>query len=99
MAIAVFVGAGVLVLLLVAWAGHRTLTARGSHSSGTADALGNFIDVFDPARARADRDLQSREHMGEVIPSPDNDDPPIRIDTEAMRATIRRPDGPSSRRR
>ena len=95
MATAVFVGSGLLVLLLVGWAGHRMLASRGSHSSGTADALGNFIDVFDPARARADRDLQSKEHMGEVLPSPDDDDPPIRIDPQTMRATIRRPDGSS----
>ena len=43
-------------------------------------ALGNFIDVFDPARARADRDLDSREHQGEIIPSPDDDDRPVRVD-------------------
>ena len=91
MATAVLVGAGLLMLLLVGWAGHRTLTSRGSHSSGTADALGNFIDVFDPSRARADRDLDSREHQGEIIPSPDDDDRPVRVDLDTGRARVRRP--------
>ena len=38
------------------------------------DALGSFIDVFDPARARADRDLESHKNTGEVLPSPDEDE-------------------------
>jgi hypothetical protein len=72
----VFAGAGLLVGVLVVWSGHRMLLHRGSHASATADALGSFIDVFDPARARADRDLESHENMGEVLPSPDDDDHP-----------------------
>jgi hypothetical protein len=76
MTVAVFVGAGLLMGLLVVWAGHRMLRNGGAPSSGAADALGNFIDVFDPARARADRDLESHKNMGEVLPSPDDDDDP-----------------------
>jgi hypothetical protein len=86
-----FVAAGALVLALLAWAGHRMLTSDRSGGGGVSDALGNFIDVFDPARARADRDLESKEHQGEVAPTPDDDDPPARIDTVRMRATVRRP--------
>jgi hypothetical protein len=87
----VFGSAGVLVLALVLWAGHRMLIQRRSDtSSATADALGNFIDVFDPARARADRDLDSREHQGEVLPSPDDADLPVRIDLDSGTARIRK---------
>jgi len=88
----VFVVAGAVVLALLAWAGHRMLTSeRPPGSGGASDALGNFIDVFDPARARADRDLESKEHQGEVAPSPDDEDLPVTIDTVRMRATVRRP--------
>ncbi len=87
-----FVVAGALVLALLAWAGHRMLVSeRPPGSGGASDALGSFIDVFDPARARADRDLQSQEHQGEVVPSPDDEDPPVSIDTVRMRATVRGP--------
>ena len=74
MTVAVFIGAGLLVGLLVVWAGHRLLIRGDAGASGAADALGNFIDVFDPARPRADRDLESQKNMGEVLPSPDDDD-------------------------
>ena len=86
-----FVIATALVLGLLAVAGHRMLTSEHRVGGATSDALGSFIDVFDPARARADRDLQSKEHQGEVAPSPDDEDPPVRIDTVRMRATVRRP--------
>ena len=86
-----FVIAGAVVLVLLAWAGHRMLTSENRAGGGASDALGSFIDVFDPARARSDRDLQSKEHQGEVAPSPDDEDPPVRIDTVRMRATVRRP--------
>jgi hypothetical protein len=75
MAVWVFAAAAAVVGLLVVWAGHRMVRNGGTASSGAADALGNFIDVFDPARARADRDLESHKNMGEVLPSPDDDDP------------------------
>jgi len=87
----VFVIAGAVVLVVLAWAGHRMLTSENRAGGGASDALGSFIDVFDPARARSDRDLQSKEHQGEVAPSPDDEDPPVRIDTVRMRATVRRP--------
>ena len=86
----VFLCVGVLVLGLVAWAGHRMLNSDQRGSSGMTDALGSFIDVFDPARAKADRDLQSQKHQGTVIPSPDGD-PPMTIDLDAGRATINKP--------
>jgi hypothetical protein len=89
----VFAAAGLLVLGLVVRAGHRMVTARRSGSSGaTAGALGNFIDVFDPARARADRDLQSKDHQGDVLPSPDDHDQPLSVDLDAGTARVRRPE-------
>jgi hypothetical protein len=100
----VFVGAGVLVLGLIVWAGHRMLTTGGGAGGGGAsDALGNFIDVFDPARSRADQDLKSKEHQGEVAPVPDDDDRPMVIDPVRMRVTVRRaaptpPSGPPAPR-
>ncbi|MDF1602821.1 hypothetical protein [Nocardioides sp. YIM 152315] len=81
----------VLVTALVAVAGHRMLTAPGPRSSGFADGLGNFIDVFDPARARADEDLRSRKFMGEVLPSPDDEDHPVwRVDLQRNQVRIPR---------
>jgi hypothetical protein len=91
----VFGAAGVLLLLLVIWAGHRMLR-NPSSSGGMADGLGSFIDVFDPARARADEDLKSKENQGEIIPRPEDDDLPIQIDHVAMRALIRRPASPKA---
>ncbi len=94
----VFGLAGLLVLGLVAWAGHRMLTGhRGGATSATGGALGNFIDVFDPARARADLDLDSKEHQGEVLPSPDDHDLPVRVDLESRRARISRSARPARR--
>jgi hypothetical protein len=87
----VFGGALLLVLALVAWAGHRMLTGdRDGASSTTAGALGNFIDVFDPARARADQDLRSKEHQGDVLPSPDDADLPMRVDLDQGTARIQK---------
>ena len=86
-----FGAAGLLVLGLVLWAGHRMLLERRSGASRAAGgALGNFIDVFDPARARADRDLDSKEHQGEVLPSPDDADLPVRVDLDSGTARVRR---------
>lgn len=86
----VFVLAGLALLALVFAAGTHMLRHPDGHGSGAADALGNFIDVFDPARARADRDLDSREHQGEIIPSPDDDDRPVTVDLTRGTARIRR---------
>lgn len=92
----VFGAAALLVLGLVAWAGHRMLSAeRDEGTASMADGLGNFIDVFDPARARADRDLQSQKHSGTVTRTPD-DDPPISVDLDAGRAVVRRPPPPAA---
>jgi len=90
MEVVVWVVGGLGVLGLVIWAGNKTLWADRSHTSGMSDALGNFIDVFDPARARADRDLKDWEHAGPVIPSPDDDDLPVVVDLKSNRARIRR---------
>ena len=90
----VFGVVGVLVLLLVIAAGHRMVRNPSPNSSGMGDGMGNFIDVFDPARARADRDLKSKDNQGEIIPRPEDDDVPIRIDHVTMRATIKRPTTP-----
>lgn len=88
-------GAVVLVALaLVAWFGQRMLRS-GQGGAGMADAFGSFIDVFDPARAQADRDLKSQKHQGTVIPSPDDDDPMV-VDLKSGTATVRRPDRPGT---
>lgn len=87
----VFLLAAVLATGLALWAGFRTMTTRRPGPSGTADALGNFIDVFDPARARADRDLASRRHMGAVLPAPDDDEHASRVDLQRGVARIRPP--------
>lgn len=78
--IAVFAGAGLALLVLVVLAGHRTLRRGAPAGGGLADGMGNFIDVFDPARARADRDLRSHDDQGTVTPNPDDDDRPVRVD-------------------
>jgi hypothetical protein len=97
----VFGVAGVLLLVLVVAAGTRMLRHHDGTGSGASDALGSFIDVFDPARARADRDLESREHQGEVIPSPGDDDRPVAVDLSKGTARVRRttpyPGTPKSR--
>jgi hypothetical protein len=88
--VAVFAGAGLLLLVLVVVAGNRVLRSDSPVSSGMADGLGNFIDVFDPVNARAARDLKEQDNVGHVIPSPDGDDPPHGVDLKAGRVTIRR---------
>ena len=85
----VLVGAGLLLLVLVVVAGNRILRTGGPSSSGMADGLGSFIDVFDPARARADQDLKSHQNQGTVIPNPEDDDPPVVVDLVKKVARIR----------
>lgn len=87
----VLVGVGLLLLVLVVVAGHRILRSGGPASSGMADGLGSFIDVFDPARARADRDLKSHQNQGAVIPNPEDDEPPVVVDLVRRVVRIRRP--------
>src|SRR5689334_19660070 len=72
------IGAGLLALCL--WAGMRLLRTPGTRSGGMVDGLGNFIDVFDPARARSDRGLKEQLGKTEVSPSPDDHDQPVTID-------------------
>jgi hypothetical protein len=86
----VFSAAGAVVLALVVWAGTR-MVRTSTGGAGIADGLGNFNEVFDPARARADQDLKSKEHQGEVVPLPEDEDRPIAIDLISMRARIKRP--------
>ncbi|WP_193610300.1 hypothetical protein [Nocardioides lijunqiniae] len=87
MAELVWVSAGAAVLALVIWTGHRTLTSGGDASSGAADALGSFIDVFHPAQARSMREIKRHFDAGPVIPSPDDDD------DDALVRLVRGPDG------
>jgi hypothetical protein len=86
----VFGAAGAVVLALVVWAGTR-MVRTSTGGAGIADGLGNFNEVFDPARARADQDLKSKEHQGEVVPLPEDEDRPVAVDLISMRARIKRP--------
>jgi hypothetical protein len=79
------------MMVLVVLAGTRMLRGRSSGAGAFAGgALGNFIDVFDPARSRAERDLESREHQGDVLPSPDEDDRAVAVDLDSRTARVRR---------
>ena len=82
-----WIAPGLLVLGLAVLAGHRALTRADGSGAGIADAFGNFIDVFEPARARAARDLKDHENIGPIAPSPDDDD------DEALLRILRNPDG------
>lgn len=84
---------GLAVLGLTVLIGNHMVRNPGEGASVMGDAFGNFIDVFDPARARADRDLESKEHEGDAAPSPDDDDRPVRVDLGAGTARIRRTTG------
>jgi hypothetical protein len=85
---------GVLVLLLVIWAGHRMLRNPTGTGGGVADGMGVFIDAFDPGRARADLDLKSKDHEAEIMPSADGDERRSEINHLTMKARIRRPVAP-----
>jgi hypothetical protein len=91
----VFGAVGVVLLLLVVWAGHRMLRNPSGTGGGVADGMGVFVDVFDPARARADRDLKSKDNETQVVPSPEGEDHPIQINHLTMKARIRRPKSPT----
>lgn len=87
------VSSGLLVLMLSRWLQRPGAWTAGS--GGAADALGNFIDVFDPARSRADRDLQEHHNAGPVTKTPDDeDDDPVKLvpgpDGRPRRVTVRR---------
>jgi hypothetical protein len=87
------IAAGALVVLgLIMWAGHRMLNEeRAGTSSGGGGALGGFTDVFDPARSRAEHDLDSKEHQGELLPAPLDADLPVTVDLESGTAKIKKP--------
>lgn len=91
----VLVIAGVLLGLLIgvpliAWTGTRMLRSGEMSGSGAADMFASLIDVFDPSRARADRDLAEQKHKGEVVPSPDPLVPPVGVDLVRGQAVVRR---------
>jgi hypothetical protein len=94
-------GLGMLLLTVVAVVRmQRSLDQPGGRQGlGTVgDAFGNFIDVFDPGQARAQRDLRHEEHKGPVTPSPDgDDDDPVRLvtgsDGRPLAVRVRRPAG------
>lgn len=90
MTIVAVAGGLVLGLLLVAWLGTRMLRSGDTVSSGASGMFGNLIDVFDPARGRADRDIQEDEHKTEVTPTPAPHERPMRVDLRTGRATVRR---------
>lgn len=89
--VVVIVIVGVLVFALIVAAGTRMLRSGSGKSSGVHHALGNFIDVFDPARSRAEEDLKSQKHRGPVTPSPDDEDLPVTIDLDKRTARIKPP--------
>ncbi|NHA01869.1 hypothetical protein G5V59_25495 [Nocardioides sp. W3-2-3] len=57
--------------------------------AGWPTGSGGFIDVFDPARARADQDLKSHQNQGAVIPNLEDDEPPVVVDLVKKVARIR----------
>jgi hypothetical protein len=66
------------------------LTTGPQGGGGGSNALGGFSDVFEPARARADDDLKSKENQLEVTPVPEDDDRPMTIDPVRMTVTVRK---------
>jgi hypothetical protein len=53
--------------------------------------ISTFIDVFDPGRARAGRDLKELSDMTDVAPSPDGHDRPVVVDLPSGTAHVRQP--------
>jgi hypothetical protein len=97
--IAIGVIVPVAVLALVIWSGHRMLRDGSGGGGAMSDGLGNFIDVFDPGRARADREIEAEKHSGPVIPSPDDDkDLAVKLDLNSGTARVRHrsPDDPAT---
>jgi hypothetical protein len=75
--------AAIMVLTVVAvWLFQRGLAKEGGRpSAAVGDGLGNLIDVFHPAQARATRDLAEQRNQGPVTPTPDPDpDDPLQIE-------------------
>lgn len=93
---------GLIVLTAVAIAVmQRSFRRDGARvSSSMGDGLGNLIDVFDPAQARAHRDLKAQQNQGPVAPVPDPDpDDPLQLelgpDGSPQRIRLRRPAPPA----
>ncbi|MEJ7832858.1 MAG: hypothetical protein WKF79_08100 [Nocardioides sp.] len=79
----------VVVLGLSVYVGHRALMSADRTGAGMADAFGAGLDVFDPARGRAQRELDDHHTAGPVTPTPDEldelDDEPVQL--------LKHPDG------
>jgi hypothetical protein len=75
---------------LVVWTGTRMLTHPAEGSTGAGVAFGAAFEAFDPARARADEDLESRKQMGEVLPTPDPEHPTWKVDLTRNQVRIPR---------
>jgi hypothetical protein len=78
----------------------RSLDRPGGRDGmgGIADAFGNLIDVYDPAQARAAREIKRYEDAGPVTRSPDDEDEdPVQLirgpDGSPRAVRIRRPRG------
>lgn len=86
---------GGTALALVAF--QRSLARPGGRRGhgGIHDAMGNLVDVFEPARARADRELRQHHDAGPVsrIPDDEDDDPMVLLthpDGSPRAARVRR---------
>ncbi|CAN5338641.1 hypothetical protein BH09ACT12_BH09ACT12_09250 [soil metagenome] len=89
----IVIGTIVIGLPVLVWISHRMLTTShsdGTGGSGGSDAFGAIGDFFEPARARADADLESHNTMRQQLPAPGDDPgPPQIVDGTSIR--IRRP--------
>lgn len=86
---AVLVGMAAAVVIVVL--GNRMVRSNdGAVRGGMTDGLGMALNVFDPAQGRARQELEEQKHQGAVIPSPDGDDRPMRVDLGSGRVTVRR---------
>lgn len=87
LAVAVLLAGGALVV----WAGTRMINTAADSGAGAGVAFGAAFEAFDPARARADEDLESRRQMGEVLPTPDPEHPVWKVDLQRNQVRIPRP--------
>ncbi len=69
----------------------RHSSFRRESGAGAGVAFGAAFEAFDPARARADEDLESRRQMGEVLPTPDPEHPVWNVDLQRNQVRIPRP--------
>lgn len=85
-----FVGAVVVALGLVLWAGNRMLRDNDGPSAGGGNAFGGF-EVFDPGQARGREELDSKRHEAQQLPTPGDDDHPVRVDLSAGTFQVKKP--------